>query len=463
MAHFDLFVIGGGSGGIACARRAAAYGARVALAEAGRLGGTCVIRGCVPKKLMAYAARLADRMAVLPAYGFDLTPPPLDFRRLLENRNREVTRLEGVYLTMLEKAGVHLFRGRARLDSDGRPPHGVVVGDERHTADRVVVAVGARPVMLEVPGIEHAVTSDVLLEEIYDLPPRLVVVGAGYIGVELASIMAALGSRVWLVMRRELPLRGFDEEVRLAVAEGLAALGVELVPEARLARIERVDEVRLVVTDRGTLEAEMVLLAAGRRPVPNTRGLGLAEAGVRLTLDGVVRVDVAYESNVPGIHAIGDCSDHAGHGLDAFQHDLTPVAIAEGRALAERFFHDNPELVNYETIPTAVFGLPEAASVGLSEERARALGFEVVLYRTRFRPMLYTLPQLERYTTMKLVVDGDSDRVLGCHIVGDDAAEIIQGVAVAMTAGATKRQFDETVGLHPTAAEELVTLYNPMR
>ncbi len=463
MAHFDLFVIGGGSGGIACARRAASYGARVALAEAGRLGGTCVIRGCVPKKLMSYAARFADRMAALPAYGFDLTPPSLDFRRLLENRNREVARLEGVYLTLLESAGVRLFRARARLDSDGRPPHGVVVDGERHIADRVVVAVGARPVMPDIPGMEHAVTSDFLLEEIYDLPPRLVVIGAGYIGVELASILRALGSRVSLVMRRELPLRGFDEELRLAVAEGLTDLGVELVPEARVERIERSGDLRLVVTDRGILEAEMVLVAAGRRPVPNTRGLGLEEAGVRLTLDGVVRVDVGYETNVPGIHAIGDCSDHAGHGLDAFQHDLTPVAIAEGRALAERFFHDNPETVNYETVPTAVFAIPEAAAVGLAEERARALGFRLRLYRTRFRPMLYTLPQMERRTSMKLVVDADSDRVLGCHVVGDDAAEIVQGVAVALTAGATKRQFDETVGIHPTAAEELVTLYQPSR
>ncbi len=463
MAHFDLFVIGGGSGGIACARRAASYGARVALAEAGRLGGTCVIRGCVPKKLMSYAARFADRMTALPAYGFDLAPPPLDFRRLLENRNREVARLEGVYLSLLENAGVRLLRARARLDSDGRPPHGVVVDGERHTADRVVVAVGARPVLPDIPGMEHAVTSDVLLEEVYDLPPRLVVIGAGYIGVELASILRALGSRVWLVMRRELPLRGFDEELRLAVAEGLVELGVELVPEARVMRIQRSGDLRLVETDRGILEAEMVLVAAGRRPVPNTRGLGLEEAGVRLTLDGVVRVDVGYETNVPGIHAIGDCADHAGHGLDAHQHDLTPVAIAEGRALAERFFHDNPEVVNYETVPTAVFAIPEAAAVGLTEERARALGHRLRLYRTRFRPMLYTLPQMERRTTMKLVVDADSDRVLGCHLVGDDAAEIVQGVAIALTAGATKRQFDETVGLHPTAAEELVTLYRPTR
>ncbi|GBD42255.1 Glutathione amide reductase [bacterium HR39] len=462
MAHYDLFVIGGGSGGIACARRAASHGARVALAEAGRLGGTCVIRGCVPKKLMHYAARLRDRLSLLPGYGFDLDPPVFDFRRLLENRNREIRRLEGIYHTLLESSGVHLYRGRARIDSDGTPPHGVVVDGERHTAERVVVAVGSRPVLPDVPGIEHAVTSDFLLEEVYEQPRRMVVVGAGYIGIELASIFNALGTRVQLVMRRELPLRGFDQELRIEIAEALVQAGIDLVPEARVERIEASDGTKLVVTDRGVLEADLVLFATGRHAIPNTRGLGLAEAGVRMTLDGVIHVDVGYETNVPGIHAIGDCSDHAGHGLDPSQHDLTPVAIAEGRALAERWFNDNPEVVNYETIPTAVFGLPEAASVGLGEERARALGYAVEVYRTRFRPMLYTLPGLERRFFAKLVVDADSDRVLGLHVVGEDAAEIVQGFAVAMTAGATKRHFDETVALHPTSAEELVLMYQPV-
>ncbi|GBD42896.1 Glutathione amide reductase [bacterium HR40] len=460
MAEYDLFVIGGGSGGIACARRAASYGARVALAEAGRLGGTCVVRGCVPKKLTWFAAQLRRALFLAPGYGWRTGEIGFDFAALLSARDREVARLQGVYRRLLREAGVHLYEARARIVAGG-PPHVVEVAGERVRARRVVVAVGGRPSLPDLPGIEHAVTSDWVFEGHYPLPRELAVVGAGYIGVEVASIFRALGSRVRLVYRRELPLRGFDLELRKELASALEREGVDLLPGTRIERLERAGQRLRLVTSMGELEADLVVYATGRHPVPNTRGLGLEELGVRMNREGAIYVDIGYESNVPGIHAVGDCSDHAGHGLDASQHDLTPVAIAEGRALAERLFHDNPELVAYETVPTAVFGIPQVASVGYSEERARELGLDVVVFTTAFRPMLYTLPDLPARTFMKLVVDRASDRVLGCHMIGDDAAEIVQGLAVALTAGAKKADFDATVGIHPTAAEEFVTMYKP--
>jgi len=461
VAHFDLFVIGGGSGGIACARRAASHGARVALAEAGRLGGTCVIRGCVPKKLMHYAARFGAQRGLLAAYGWRGVPAELDFAALLENRDREVARLEGVYENMLASAGVRLFRARARIGGDGTPPHEVIVGGESHRADQLLIAVGGRPSRPQLAGIEHTVTSDFVLEGRYPLPREVVIVGAGYIGVELASIFNGLGSRVRLLYRRELPLRGFEEELRLEMAEALARSGIDLVPETHVRAIREEGARRLVDTDRGTLAADLVVYATGRHPIPNTRGLGLEEIGVRMKQDGTIYVNAGYGTNVPGIHAVGDCADHAGHGMDASQHDLTPVAIAEGRALADRLFGGITRHVNYETIPTAIFSIPQAASAGYTEEGARSLGFEVEVYKTRFRPMLYTLPEVAERSFMKMIVDRADGRVLGVHMVGDDAAEILQGFAVAMTAGARKEDLDATVGLHPTAAEELVTMYQP--
>jgi glutathione reductase (NADPH) len=462
VADFDLFVIGGGSGGIACARRAASYGARVALAEAGRLGGTCVIRGCVPKKLMHYAAHLRHALQLAAGYGWKVTEPALDFPALLESRDREILRLQGIYRRMLADAGVRLFEARARIAAGG-PPFTIRVGEEEVTAARVLIAVGGRPSLPELPGIEHAVTSDFILEQRYPFPAELVVVGGGYIGIELASIFRGLGSRVRLVMRRDLPLRGFDSGLRHEIAEGLEREGVELVRGTRVEGLGRDGSRFRLATDSGAMDADLVVYATGRHPIPNTRGLGLEALGVRTNPEGAIFVDIGYESNVPGIHAVGDCSDHAGNGLDASQHDLTPVAIAEGRALAERLFNDNPETVAYGTVPTAIFGIPQAASVGLSEERARELGFDVEVYETAFRPMLYTLPDVPARTWMKLVVDRADGRVLGCHMVGDDAAEIVQGLAVALTAGAKKADLDATVGIHPTAAEEFVTMYRPRK
>lgn len=461
MADFDLLVIGAGSGGVACARRAAHYGARVAIAESGRVGGTCVLRGCVPKKLMHLGAHFRELFRAARGYGWSLGEVALDFRALLEARNAEIGRLNRVYLDMLGSAGVRLLPGRARIVA--RIPDGFRVEIEgvEVTAERVVVAVGARPSVPEMPGVEHAVTSDELLEDLYPLPRHLVVVGAGYIGVELASIFRALGSEVTIVFRGELPLRGFDLDLRRELAGALSRAGVKLVASARPERIVPVAGGYVLDTSQGPVESDCVLLATGRRPIPNTKELGLEALGIRLAADGAIPVDGAYRTKVPGLFAVGDCSDHAGHGLDAAQHDLTPVAIAEGRAVAERLFNANPKTVNYETVPTAVFSLPQAAAVGLSQERATAEGREIKVFRTRFRPMLETLGRGEERVFMKLVVDASDDRVLGIHLVGGEAAEIVQGFAVALTCRATKAQFDATVALHPTAAEELVTMWRP--
>lgn len=461
MADVDLLVIGAGSGGVACARRAAHYGARVAIAEAGRVGGTCVLRGCVPKKLMHLGAHFRELFRAARGYGWRSGETRLDFEALLEARNAEIARLNRVYLEMLESAGVRLLPGRARILAKTREGFRVDVDGVELLADRVLVAVGARPSLPDIPGAELAVTSDELLEEVYPLPRRLVVVGAGYIGVELASIFRALGSDVTLVFRAEQPLRGFDHDLRRELSGALARAGVRLLAGSHPERIVPVQGGLVLETSAGAVEADRVLLATGRRPIPNTRGLGLEPLGIQLAPDGAIPVDAAYRTKVQGLFAVGDCSDHAGHGFDATQHDLTPVAIAEGRAVAERLFNANPKTVNYETVPTAVFSLPQAAAVGMSQDRATAEGRRVEIYRTRFRPMLETLGGGEEKVFMKLVVDADDDRVLGVHIVGGEAAEIVQGFAVALTCRATKAQFDATVALHPTAAEELVTMWRP--
>ena len=462
MADFDLFVIGGGSGGVACARRAASHGARVGVAEHSRVGGTCVIRGCVPKKLMHFGAHFAEWFRAAKHYGWEVGDPEHDFERLCRARNAEITRLNGIYLQMLERAGVQLFPVHAGLLPQGTGKGFVVrVGDEEVTAARVLVAVGARPSLPEIPGIELAWTSDHVLEEVYRLPPRLAVVGAGYIGLELASILGALGAQTTLILRADLPLRGFEHDLRQHLAVEVEAHGVRLWNETRVERIERAPGGLALVTTRGPLEVDAVVYATGRSPIPQTRELGLEAHDVRLHANGTIAVDTAYRSTNPALFAVGDCCDHAGTALDGISFDLTPVAIAEGRAVAETLFNANPIAVNYATIPTAIFALPQAAAVGLSEERARALGHDVSIYRTSFRPMFHTLTGMTPRTMMKLVVDKPSDRVLGCHIVGEDAAEMIQGFAVALTAGATKRVFDATVALHPTAAEELVTMYQP--
>jgi glutathione reductase (NADPH) len=455
MADFDLIVIGGGSGGVACARRAAAYGARVALCEPGRVGGTCVIRGCIPKKLMRYGAIFPDHFKAAASYGWRQAPARLEWTALIDARDREIARLNGVYINMLDKAGVELFKARGVVNGAQQ----VEIEGERHRAERIVIAVGGRPSLPDQPGIEHAITSDEALENLRERPERLVVIGGGYVAVELACIFHALGVRTTLLVRREQPLRWLDPDVQQFLAEQMRAHGLDLRGSTPVHHVERAGGRLVVMTATGPIPADAVLYATGRVPIPNTRGLGLEQLGVAMTENGAVRVDTAYRSSVASIYAVGDCSDHAACDIDPAQFDLTPVAIAEGRVIAETLFNNNPRVVNYEQVPTAVFGIPEVAAVGLTEVRARERGHDVKVFRTSFRPLLHTLTGAPVRVMMKLVVDGASDRVLGCHMVGEHAAEIIQGLAIALTAGATKAEFDATVGLHPSAAEEFVTMY----
>ena len=455
MADFDLFVIGGGSGGVACARRSAGYGARVGLCEDSRLGGTCVIRGCVPKKLMRYGALFSEHFKAARGYGWDLSEVRLDWPHLIEARNDEIQRLNGIYRNMLEKAGVQIVEGRGKVSG----PNSVEVDGKTFTADRILVAVGARPTLLDVPGIEHVITSNEALEGLTAQPRRLAVMGAGYIGVELASIFHGLGVETSLFFRKPLPLAAFDQDLRETLIEQYKARGLDVRSETTIEAIRPDGDELILDTSAGEMRFDTVLYATGRKPIPNTQDLGLAELGVAMDKTGAVHVDRNYQSNVPSIYSVGDCSDHTGVGLNSGAHDLTPVAIAEGRVIAETLFNDNPHEVRYDTIPTAVFSLPEAGAVGLTEEQARAAGHEVTIFKTSFRPMLHTLTGEPVKIMMKMVVDATTDRVLGAHMVGDDAGEIMQGLAVAMTAGATKADFDATVGLHPSAAEEFVTMY----
>jgi glutathione reductase (NADPH) len=440
---FDMFTIGAGSGGVASSRRAGSYGARVAICEDSRVGGTCVIRGCVPKKLLVYGAQFADAFADAAGYGWEIAPPVHDWGALIAAKDREIGRLEGVYRKLLKDSGVKLLEGRGRLVD----AHTVEVGGKRYTAANILVATGAHPVLPAIPGIEHAITSNEALD-LKSLPRHIVIVGGSYIAVEFAGIFQGLGAQVTMIIRGDTLLRGFDDDVRVTLAQELRARGIEIHVHTNLTRIEKHGHgVDLTTTKDEILSADLVMYATGRRP--NTRGIGLDEAGIRLGEHGAVIVDEWSRSTVPHIYAIGDVTDRL---------NLTPVAIAEGRALAETLFNQNPMKMDHADVPTAVFSQPPVGTVGLTERVARERHGAVDIYRATFRPMKYTLSGREERTMMKLVVDRASDRVLGCHMVGADAPEIIQGLAIAIKCGATKRQFDQTTGIHPTAAEEFVTM-----
>lgn len=448
---FDLITIGAGSGGVAASRRAGMLGARVALCELDRIGGTCVLRGCVPKKLLVYGATFAQDFVDAAGFGWELGSTRCDWAMLQAAKERELDRLNGAYKRMLADAKVTTFSGRAELVD----AHTVAIGEQRITAERILLATGGWPLRPEVPGSELGITSNEALS-LPAVPRRLIVVGGGYIGVEFAGIYAALGTQVTMVVRGPLPLRGFDEEAREHLAALLVKRGIALRPHSQLAAIERSDDGSLVVRLQSgdVLLGDQVLLATGRGP--NTRGLGLERVGVECRPSGAIAVNEFSQSSVASIYAIGDCTDRI---------NLTPVAIAEGRAFVETVYRNNPTPVRHELVPTAVFSMPPLAAVGLSESEARARHGEdaIDIYATMFRPMKNTLAGREERTFMKLVVDRSSQRVLGCHMVGADAPEIIQGLAVALTAGATKADFDRTLALHPTAAEEFVLMREPRR
>lgn len=440
---YDLFVLGAGSGGVRAARIAAGLGARVAVAEERHLGGTCVNVGCVPKKLLVYASHFADAFADARGFGWNVQSPRFDWRALIANKNREIARLNGVYRRLLEGAGVAVIEARARLVDATT----VAAGDRTVRARHVLVATGGRPVVPAVPGAEHVITSN---EAFFldDLPGRVVIVGGGYIAVEFAGIFAGLGARVHQLYRGSLFLRGFDDDIRSTLADEMRKKGIDLRFETTVERITRRGDERLVALASGeTIACDLVLYATGR--APNTEGLGLEAAGVRLDGNGAVVVDAYSRSSVESIFAVGDCTDRL---------NLTPVAIREGQAVAWTLFGAKPTTADHTGVPTAVFSQPPAATVGLTEAEARAGHARVDVYRTAFRPMKHTLTGRDEKTMIKLVVDAETDRVLGAHMVGADAPEIIQGIAIALKCGARKADFDATVGIHPTAAEEFVTL-----
>jgi glutathione reductase (NADPH) len=460
---FDLFVIGAGSGGVRAARMAAQRGARVAVADDAPLGGTCVNLGCIPKKLYSYAAHYGEAFEESHGFGWTLEPPRFDWEVLKANRAREITRLNGVYEKLLLDAGVTLLRGRARLaganavevDSAGvrdGSRSGRGGGRTLHGATNILVATGGHPLVPELAGRELAITSD----EVFDLatfPRRLVVVGGGYIACEFASIFSGLGAQVTQLYRGEQVLRGFDADVRDFVASEMRKKGIDLRTHADVERIEgRTGALRVVLKSGATIEADTILYATGR--APNTSGLRLAEAGVALAANGAVVVDAHFRTNVAGVHALGDV-------IDGLQ--LTPVALAEAMVLADHLFGDARRAMDYEDIPTAVFTHPAVGTVGLSEQAARERFGELRIFRSEFKALRHTLSNSSERTLMKLVVDAASDRVVGVHMVGADAGEIAQGFAVAMKAGATKAQFDATIGIHPTSAEEFVTMREPVR
>ena len=448
MLEYDLFVVGGGSGGVRAARVSAGLGARVGLAEGKRLGGTCVNVGCVPKKLLVYAASFAADFVDAAGFGWRL-PGPASFSwpALIANKNKEIERLNGVYRKLLTKAGVEIHDAHARfLDA-----HTLQVGDEKVRAKTILVATGGHPWKPPIPGNDLAITSR---EAFYleQQPESIVIAGGGYIGVEFAGIFAALGSEVHLVHKNEHLLNAFDEDIRKFLEEQIRINGVHL-HLGRTATSLHKDDGRVVATldDGSELGAQVQMMAVGRRP--NTEGLGLEAAGVQTGARGAIIVDDELRTNVEHIYALGDVIDRV---------QLTPVALAEGMAFARARFGGEPMKLDYADIATAVFSNPPVASVGLSEEAAWHRGETCTIYRSAFRPMRNTLSGRPTRTMMKLVVCSKTDRVLGCHMVGPDAGEIIQGLAVAMKCGATKAQFDATVGIHPTAAEEFVTMRTPV-
>jgi glutathione reductase (NADPH) len=445
---YDLFVIGAGSGGVRASRIAAGFGARVAIAENSRVGGTCVIRGCVPKKLLVYAAHFHEDFKDARGFGWS-SEPMFSWPQLISNKNTEIARLERAYNTVLERAGVDVLRGTARVVA----PQAIELDGRRVTAEYLLVATGATPQMPRIPGIEHAITSNEALE-LDDLPPRVLIVGGGYIAVEFAGIFNGLGSKVTLSYRGTQILRGFDDDVRAHLHDEMSKKGMKILLASNVTAIERHSDGSLLARfagDHPPLKCDAVMFATGR--APNTRELGLEAAGVELGKNGAVVVDQYSRSTVASIYAVGDVTDRI---------NLTPVAIREGQAVATTLFGGVPTPVDHRDVPTAVFSQPPVGTVGLTESEAHEAFPEVDVYKTAFRPMKATLSGRDERTLMKLVVERTSQRVVGAHMVGTDAPEIIQGIGIAVKAGLTKAQFDETVGIHPTAAEEFVTLREDM-
>ncbi|MEO1669855.1 MAG: glutathione-disulfide reductase [Cyanobacteria bacterium J06631_2] len=446
---FDLFVIGAGSGGIATARRAAQYGAKVGIVESDRLGGTCVNRGCVPKKLMVYASHFPAGFEESAGYGWTVGESSFDWLKMITAVNNEVDRLNGIYQRMLDNSEVKVYRGYGKfIDA-----HTIEIGDQKVTAEKILIAVGGKPVKPDdIPGVEHAITSREIFN-VKEQPKQIVIIGGGYIGVEFACILNGLGTEVTMVIRGDKILRGFDDDIRSEIQEGMERHGIRILtnkPKLSIAKKDHGLEITIPAHDGSEeiIVADAASLAATGR-MPDLADLGLENTGVEIA-NGAVAVDEYNQTAEAHIYAVGDCTDKI---------NLTPVAINEGRAFADTHFGGKSRQMSYENIPTAVFSTPEAATVGLTEAEAKEkYGDMVKVYRSKFRPMYYTIPGKQEKTLMKLIVNTKTDQVLGAHMVGDSAAEIIQGVAIAVKMKATKADFDATVGIHPSSAEEFVTM-----
>ncbi len=447
---YDLFVIGGGSGGVRAARMAAQAGARVALAEEWRMGGTCVIRGCIPKKLFVYASQFRENILDSKGYGWDFGDCTFDWPTLIANKDREIARLEGLYTTNVEKAGVKIFHDRAVFE-DGHTLH-LLNSGQKVTAATILIATGNRPTREMgtshvIPGGELCITSDEAFH-LPALPKRILIAGGGYIALEFAHIFHGLGAKVSLVYRGEKPLRGFDDCLRDALCQSMKSRGIEVLLGCEFTKVEKQGDHLHAETNKGAIiECDQIMLAIGRQP--NTMALHVEKAGVELGKRGEVKVDDYSRTSNPHIYAVGDVTDRL---------QLTPVAIHEAMCFVETAFKNNPTRPDHIHVPSAVFTTPEIATIGLSEEKALLKGHSVDIYKSTFHPLLHTLGGRAVRTLMKLVVDAKTRKVLGCHIFGDHASEIIQVVAVALRMGATKEDFDSTIALHPTAAEELVTM-----
>ncbi len=445
---YDLITIGGGSGGVRASRFSAQrHGKKVAIIENLRIGGTCVMRGCVPKKLLVYGAHFADDFEDAAGYGWTVNGSKHDWPKLMAAKQKELNRLEDVYHRLLREAGVDEITGTGKLVD----AHTVDVNGKTYTAEHILIATGGWPSLPDVPGIEHAITSNEALD-LEDLPKRIVIVGGGYIAVEFAGIFNAFGAEVTVIIRGENILRGFDQSMRDALRDEMQKKGITVLSGCQVKSIEKADggfSLRLDQVDM--LETDLVMYATGR--APNSKGIGLEEAGVKLDRNGAIVVDEYSKTSVDSIYAIGDVTDRI---------QLTPVALAEGMAFARTLYDGKPTSVSYENVPSAVFSQPPIGTVGLTEEDARK-NHKVAIYQSRFRPMKHTLSGRDEHAVMKLIVDKETDKILGAHMIGADAPEIIQGIGIAVKAGATKADFDATIGIHPTAAEEFVTMREPLR
>ena len=440
---YDLFVIGAGSGGVRAARMSAGYGARVAVAEDRYLGGTCVNVGCVPKKLFVYASHFADDFKIAQDFGWSADAVSFDWSKLLRNKNQEIKRLNRVYQNILDNAGVESIAGRATLDNQ----HTIRIKEKTYTAERILIATGGWPSVPDFPGNEHVITSN---EAFYleSLPKRIIIVGGGYIAVEFAGIFHGLGVETTLLYRGPLFLRDFDQDIREKLAQEMRKKGIKLEFNTNIESIEKTaNKFSLHLSNNETRDTDLIMYATGR--VPNTRGLGLEKLGVKFSWNGAIVVNDQYQSSVESIYAIGDVTHRI---------NLTPVALAEGMALAKMLFKDEVTEVDYTNIPTCVFSQPNIGTVGLTEEEAREKYHHIEIYQSAFTHMKLSLTNSDEKTFMKLIVDKTSNRVVGAHMLGPDAGEIIQGIAIAIKLGATKEIFDSTIGIHPTVAEEFVTM-----